>query len=409
MITIDTNTQSEQEVRDAFIAHGLEPKIVEPPKKPETAKPVVEKPSESAGAPGDVVPVEPADGTVVTEEGKPTQEAAPAPTQTPEAHKKAKGGFQAKLDKATAKIDYLQDELDNERGDKTRIAEKLATAQAELDRLKGGDAKPEPAKDAGPVRPKRPEMPDLAEFDYDQEKFQAAMKNYRGLAAKYDEEMEEYIAASTAKQVADGIAADKEKDRKAREENAVIEASNAFVALKDKDAAEYGEEAWGELLADEPDWKAISPVLPDVILDSEIPGHLMMHLYQNPEELERISEMTDRLGRPNLIRQATALGKIEDKLAAEVKAKRAAGGDKKPEPKPVAAAEVVVDTPPAKPKPPKAETPDAPIRPVGGRTAGSATPDYNALLDAAAKAGDSKEFRRLRALQAQDSKAKKAR
>lgn len=415
MIQIDTNTQTEAEVRGAFVANGFEPKIVEPSKKPEATKPA-DKPAEPVGEPGDKIPAETAgDTTVVAGEEKPTQEIVPAPTQITEPNKKAKGGFQAKVGKLTSKIDHLQEELDTERGDRTRIAAKLAEAQEELTKLKGGDTKVEPTKETGPVRPKRPEMPDLAEMEYDQDKFQAAMKVYRGDMTKYDEELDTYQTAIVAKAATDAVQNTRQKDEEARVERENIKKVNAFIALRDKDAEEVGkEETLEEIRLAEEDGTFSWPAdLQVPILESEIPGHLMIYLYEHPEELERVSGYTDHLGRPNPVRMVRELGKIEDKLLTEVTARRNGGGEgKQPEPKPVAAAAAVAATetvPPAKPRQ-RAETPEAPIRPVGARVgAGSATADINAQLDAAAKAGDSKEFRRLRALQHQEAQAKKTR
>jgi hypothetical protein len=407
-IQIETNTQSREEVEGAFIAHGMKPVLVEEKKAP-AAKPaaVVEKPSEPVEEPGDAtVPAETAGEGTAAEVKDPTQETDPAPTQVVP-KPKSKGGFQAKLDKATAKIDNLQEELDSERGDKTRIAEKLTAAQAELEALRGGETKPA-AKDAGPVRPKAPVMPDLADFDFDQDKYKAALKTFRSDQEKYEGELDAYYEAMASKKANEAVATAEANAKKARDEQAAMESQNAFVALKDRDAATYGEEAWAELLENEPKWESYSTVLPGLIMDSEIPGHLMMYLYENPDELERISGMTDRLGQKHLLRQATAIGRIEDKLVAELKSK--SNGAPAKEPKPVAAAAAVAATeaPPAKPAKPRAETPDAPIKPVGARMTGGGAVDYNALLEAAAKAGDGKEYRRLRALQHAEQ-AKKAR
>ena len=407
MITVDTNTQRANEVLDAFKAHGYEPvEEKKPEPKPEA------KTTESAEAPGDKIPAEAAGGTDAPVVETKTQETDPAPTQTTPEPKKNKGGFQAKLEKLTSKVGTLQDELDAERGDKTRIAERLAAAQAELEALKGGGTVKtvEPEKATGPVRPKRPEMPDLAEFDYDQDKYQAAMKAYRSNLDKFDAELDEYHAAVADQKAKQAVAEDKQKTQRAREEAAAIEMQNAFVALKDRDAAEYDEEEWAELVDNQPNWQEVSPVLPGVIMQSEIPGHLMMYLYQNPDELERISKMVDYKGEPNVLKQTATLSKIEDKVIAQRNG-AATGGQGQPEAKPVAASKVVVDTPPpAKPKQ-KVETPDAPLNPVGARTARSGSTDYKTLQREASERGDTKEYQRLRALEHQEkhSKAKPAR
>jgi hypothetical protein len=417
MVRVETNTQPETEVRDALVAHGY--KIVEEEKKPEP-KPVVEKPSEPVGEPGeDKVPAETAGERTIAPEGEePTQETPPAPTQISRPKEKAKGGFQVKVEKLTARVDDLQEQLDNERGDKTRLTNKLAEAQAELDRLKGTEGKPaEPVKDAGPVRPKRPVMPDLAEFDYDQEKYSTAVKQYRADSEKYETEMDAYTEAVAEKKVTEGIAKSEAKAKQARIEEIAQKAQEAFFVLKEKDAKELDPDDWAELADpdNEPKWQDISAVLPQMIFESEIPGHLMMYLYKNPEELERIGKMIDRFGNPDVLRQTAMIGRIEDKVAAELKSKRAAAkGEPRPKAEAAPKAEPVAATPPAKPKP-RAETPDAPLAPVGARAGGGAPIDFNAQLKAAADAaatGDQnavREYRRLRAMQYQEKQAARAR
>ena len=416
MIQIDTNTQSEAEVRDVFAAHGLEGRVVEPVKKPEQPK-VAEKPTKPAGEPGEKVPAETAGGATATEgEETPTQEATPAPTQTTEDHpekKKSKGGFQAKNEKLTKLVNQQAEKISElelllEGGSSKRLSQELAEAKEELARLQGGGgAKPE-AKETGPVRPKRPSMPDLVELDYDQDKFNAAMKQYRADMDKYDEEMDAYLAAQSTKAAQEAVAAKEAKDREAQVNEANQKALNAFVERRDRDVAELGKE---ELLADidaaEKDGSWAWPeTLQLPILQSEIPGRLMIFLYENPDELERISGYVDHLGNPNPVRMLRELGKIEDKLMAEVSAKQNGAGAKpeavapaKPEAAPVA---------PAKQKQ-RAETPEAPIKPVGTRSAAGEAKSYWDLANEARERGDMKEYQRLRVLEHQEKAKANAR
>jgi hypothetical protein len=215
----------------------------------------------------------------------------------------------------------------------------------------------------------------------------------------YDDDMEKYH-----KEVAEQMTAKALDDRRVADEQARVEQENinffnAFVARKDKDAEELGErmeavrdaEIAKELVWDE------HPEIMASIIESDIPGHLMVYFFEHPEEIERI----DSIGAGHMKGTAPALAAdrlrtkaitvIENRLAAEIKAAKG-----KPSGEPAPAKTAAEKTPPPAPPKPKAETPVPPISPVGSRT--SAGPkDYNALLKAAADAGDSREYQRLRA------------
>lgn len=379
MIQLESNTATDEELKQALASLGAtleEEKAVEVPKE--------EPKSEPTGEPGaDKGAAEPEGKTApVTEpEKKESQEVPPGEPK----EDKAKGGWARKVEKLTAKVDSLQDRLDEELGDKGRLRNELAEAKAEL--AKANTAKPAAEEVKGPVRPKRPT---LAECDYDQDKLDTEMGKYDDLVDAYHKGLRDLDLEQFSK---------KERERQAQEaEEAKVKASNeAFGKRLDPGKAGYPD--WEELFdevgdrekAGEKSFVELSDVGAGYIWnESENPADLL-HFLANDlvngdgAEAERLLALTP-------FRLVIELKSIEDRIAQERKA--AVTPPKKEEP-PKAA---VADAPetPVKEQPKPKKTPDAPIEPLGGRTSPNPGNLEKQIADAANLEDGGKEYRRLR-------------
>lgn len=399
MITIASNSGTEQDIADAMVANGIKPE--------ETAAPVVEaKPAEdksksvSAEAPGDKIPAETEDkSAAVTEpvkdksQEKPPEEQVVAAEIPPEPKKeKAKGGFQIKVDKLTKTVDLLQSQLDAKEGNEARLRRELEEAQAELVKLKP----PEPETSKELVRPKRPK---LSEFEFDQDKYDAALEAYEG-------KLDEYHAAVTNKTVSDALKAENDTRSQKEQEERIARAEAEFHERRKKGESLYPDFAdlRDALPEDAETLINRSPVVRRYIgMKSKEPVHLVRFLMkdflENDEvEANRFMEMDDD-------DQLIAIRDLENQLIREHKkgAKEEAAetvvATAEPEKKPAKAVEAAT---PAKEKPKRAEVPDEPISPVGN-SATAKGKDLNAQMQAASEVKDGKEFRRLLALQHEES------
>ena len=364
MITIESNTQTQEEMADALKAAGITP--VEEP-KPDQPKPAGEetKTSEQSGAPGEKVPAE--------TEGKSAAEAEPAGDKSQEKPqgekpedkrvekpveakvdepKKGKGGFQAKIDKLTQRLETAREELEMERGDKTKLRQKVDELEAQIAELKPK----EPEKPAEPVKPKRPTR---AEVDFDEDKYEAAL-------AKYDDDLATYHTQMSEKRVSDALAAAEEKRVKQANDAAQEQAWQDYLGRLNKDKENI--EDWDEVFDSLTDQVEFPQAAEAAILESEHPGHLTHYFASNLKELERLSKMTP-------IAQVREIARLELKLAAD----RAPKADPKTDPP---KGEAKPENPPAKEEKPRAKTPDEPIAPVGGR----ATVKADSLEELAEKA-----------------------
>jgi len=392
MVTIEQNFGTDEEVKEALASLGFEPAVEVPPASTEVPKPET---SEQPGKPGGKTAAEP-DGKIApgTETGEPKPQEVP-PGESEEERKKSKGGFQKKIETLTAKTERLREELEDERGDKTRLQERLAEAERQL--AEHQVSKPEAdKKDEGPVRPKRPSLPELSEFEYDAEKFAAAMKKYRTEEAKYDEELMAYVEAVADKKAESKIAADQERQRSEHVEAKRIEAENAFVERRIADPA--NEELQETVALLPKDYKGFLEFEKEaeaarvyIKFKSKTPAALMLHFAK--DHLENDGKETERFLAMDPIDHVFELREIEKKILADREAAKAPTPTKEKEPKP---AEARRETPPAKPQ--QAKVPDAPIEPVGGRVSTSDPGNLQDQLAAAAERGDPREVRRIRDL-----------
>ncbi len=397
MITIESNSGTEQDIADAMKANGIEPVAkVEPVVETPPAK--EEKPAESTETPGEKVAAEPADKTVAVPETvktdksqeKPPEEQVTASEETPEVKEKAKGGFQKKIDKLTKTVDVLQAQIDAKEGNEARLRRELEEAQAELVKLK--PAEPETPKEL--VRPKRPKLSDV---EFDQDKHDAAME-------KYEAELDTYHAAVTKQTVDGALKAENETRIKGEREQQAAKSLKEFEERRDKDKEIYPDFAdlVEALPADAETLVNRSQVVADYIqFKSKAPIHLIRYLindFVNGDEAE-----ADRFMKMDDYDKVIQLRDLENQLIKD-HAKGAVKEEETPVITPKKAPEVAT---PAKDKQERAKVPDEPISPVGNG-AGAKGKDLNEQMAAASAAGNFKEFNRLLDLQGKEKRAAKA-
>lgn len=376
MIHIESNSATDEELKEAMKYAGIDPLADEKPTE------VVEEPkTEPEGEPGDKVAAEPEGKTApVTEpEKKPSQE---APAGEPE---KAKGGWARKVDKLTAAVDSLKERLEEKDGNEAKIRAELEAAKAELAKAK---ASPE-VKEVGPVKPKRPSRGDLSEWDYDENKYEQALEKYDSDLDTYHREVSNHSSEEAVK---------KERERQAKEtEEAKVQASNeAFGKRLDPGKANYS------------DWKDVFDEIGDressgektLVAKSDIAAGYIWNEAENPadllyfiakDHLESDGSEADRLMSLSPFRMVIELKAIEDRIKREREAATAP---------PAEPAKAAAETPktPVKETIRPLRTPDAPIEPVGGRT--TANPgNLDKQLMEASERGDGREVRRIRDLQ----------
>ena len=354
MVTLISDTEPKQEMRDALVANGLT--VSDPVKPEETAKPVEDKTkSEPEGEPGEKIPAETEGKSAATTEV--VEDKSQETPQVEEGKPKPKGGFQAKVEKLTAKADRLMEELEEERGSKTALQRQLDAVNAELAALKPAEAK----VDEGPVKPKRPKRSDV-EFDEDR---------YEALMDKYEDEMNAYYVAVADKKAQEAVSGYEVNAQAARAEAAYRER----IRISAKDIPDYDEVI--ARLPTETDSSKIE--LPAVVRGyimskTEHPAALMHFLAK--DYLDNDGEELARLSKLDEYDQLIEIREIETRLVGEQKTAKKAPKEPtapKTEPEPVKTAPVAVAkpevVPPVKEKP-KAEALDEPISPVGTRATG---------------------------------------
>ena len=349
-------------MRDALEANGHEVQSAD------TATPEQPgEPAEAAAPDGETVPP--------SEAGKPeaqeTQAAPPVPPAEPNEDRKdpSRGHFKSKLNKLEHQVQRLADELDNERGDKTRLRDKLAAAEQELAKLKPVDS---PQKVEGPARPKRPKLED---FDFDQAKYDAAMD-------EHEDRLSEYNRVVLKAQIDTERRAEEAAAKAKAAEEADAKALKAFSDLVQADVKHLDDyRALAELMPEQP--VAMPPAVEAVIEQSKRPA-LLIHYFMK-DFLEDEATEINRLAGLSQIEQIWEMKQIESRLVAEHDGKKA---------KPGKEATTVAEIPAAVPKPepvsPKTKpvvTP--PIATLGSRSAST--------TDTLAKASSAAEYMRLRA------------
>lgn len=397
MVTIASNTQTETEIVDALKANGLEPVETEAPAK--EAKPVVEdNQSEPSGEPGEKVPAETEGKTAAEPDaaGEKSQETAPPEGTTPKDKDKdkPKGGYQAKIEKLTRRIEEIQERLEEEAGSKSALRAERDELAAKLAELQPA----EPEKEPDLVRPTRPKAPRLKDFDFDADKFEAAQETYDQEFAKYEEDLDKYNAEVRAREREEDRRKDAEARQKQEQEANVVRTVEQFEARRKKEEHLY--EDYAELrdalpanartIIDE------SPVVLDYVMkESEHPVHLV-HFFMK-DLIENDGAEGERIAKLPPIKQVLEVAKIEAGLIRENKA---ASKEKSGE-----AGEAPAAVTPAKELPKRVETPEEPIRPVGSRAATGGAKNLDQQMREAAERGDNKKFQELLAQQHREKNA----
>ncbi len=345
-IMLSSNTRTEEELRDDLKRMGVDIQTPAPEAEAVTEESkVVETPeSEQADKPGETIPAENASKTAAEPEtAKPTQEASQdgkEPEPKPEANKSGKG-FVRQIDKLERKAERLEADLEAERGSKTAIQRELDEVKAKLAELQPAPAKKEPDLE-------RPKRPTRAQFEFDEEKYEAAM-------AEYDVKLDEYHEEKNAKVVESTLA---ERERARQEAERRSEETRVLAEFEERKSAESQEyEDWDELLGPDSEPIAFSddlkPVLESFLVQSENPGHLLHYLAENPKDFERLETINPIL----VVRELT---RLQDKAVKQFEEQHKQG--EKP-----AASAATPEKLPTKPAPKPLKTPDAPIEPLGGR------------------------------------------
>lgn len=384
---LESNTQSEEELVEALRVNGYE-RVTEKGDA-EEAKPVVEeeKPSEEPGEPGEKIPAETDTEVPSDTETDDSSQEKPQEPKSGEEKKKSKGGYQSKVEKQTKVIEQLEVQLEAKSGNEARLLRELEEARTKLSELQPA----EPEKPAELVRPKRPQT--LKELDFDEEKHEAAQ-------IEYEKQLDAYNEAVAEKKATEKIEAFKEEQRKQARDNQVAQAEKAFEDRRDKGKADLPD--YDDLMAELPDDAInLTGVVGDYIANEAENPAILIHFLMK-DVLENDGKEAERIMKLNDLQKLKAIVKIEERLLSESK------GTKEP-------AKAAAETEPKKPaetKPPatekpKRETPEAPITPVSGGSRTAKSKDWNAQLQAASDAGDSKEYQKIRALMAQEKQPAK--
>jgi hypothetical protein len=354
-VTLTSSTQSPEEIKEALKANGYE---VEDSK----VEPAGDGKSEQSGKSGDTSATAKTgeSDSASDPEKKESQETQAEGDKKPlaeEPTKRERPGrhdFKSKIQKQEERILKLADDLDLERGDRRRLQQKLEEALAELQTLKGGSTD-KPKVDEGPVKPVRPV---LADFEFDQEKYDLALQ-------KYDDELVAYTKAMAVKEVAEEQAK-QEQARIAKE--AKETQAREVQAFRDRCQAEI------HLL---PDYEDLAEAMPteavpvgegteDAIRESDHPA-LLIHYFMvdvvdnGGVESKRFREMSHA-------KQIREITKLEQQLVAKLEKTAAAAPKEEPPAKPA----VVTDAQQPEKTParqrPQAKVPEEPIEPVGSRS-----------------------------------------
>ncbi len=377
MFTISSNTESEADLAAVISAAGGT--IVSEEKAPveEVKAEVKEVKSEEPGKPGAKDPAEPETKTIADPEpAKPESQVEPPQAPVEPEKPKSKGGFQAKLEKKTAELERVRDELETERGDKTRLKDKLAELQAQVDKLVNPTVE---VVAEGPKRPQRPKRGDMSKWDFDEGKFDEAL-------ATYEEELSNYhqqVSQNTIKEALDKSEAERQqKEAQTTADRRV----NEYLSKVREDAKVI--EDFDDMMASLEDDVAIPDVIRGVLMEEcEHPSEVLYFLAK--DQIENDGSELKRLSALSPIKQAAEVTRLHDRLAREREARLTPKKEVKvaeEAPKPEVVKPVKVET--------KREVPEAPLAEtvVGGR---SAQAKAMTLEEAAALGGEEGQKRYL--------------
>jgi len=404
-IRMDSNTQ--EDFQQVIKHYGLENLPEAQAASEET--PVSEPPSESKEEPGGEPAGEPKDKSAAPPEEVKTETTQEAPpVGETEDEKKRKSGWARKVEKLTAQVDAIREQLESERGNSRGLQERLEEAERRLADATGSE--PEPEVEQGPVRPKRPKTPTLAEHDGDYEKWSAAMVQHDVLLDKYEEEMEQYRTQVTERAIAENSARAEQQLR----ENEIV---RSFVDRRDAgkkilaESLDSEEVSWAELFGD---GNGNPGIVRDSFMDapadnpqggaaaardwinrkSKNPALLLYHFgldsIHSGAENQRFRDM-------DAFDQIVELKALDERLGAEIAAKKNGRTEAAPPPRQERTPQ---QEPPARTQPrPAHRVPEPPIPTVGGhsiRATADSTAQLARLYEEGRKTGDMSAYRQAR-------------
>jgi hypothetical protein len=372
MVTLTSETQSPEEMAQAFEHFGYKPKVegdkseAEKPPVSETQVEPVETKSDKTGEPGgDKTPVETKPETVAAPEPAkdkkqetPQEDKAEPKVDEVTEHKKATDGFKRKLEAKVAELGRTREELEAERGDKSVLRDRIKALETQIEDLKPKDVKP-----TEPVKPKRPTR---AQFEFDDDKYEAAMDAHDTAMDAYNKQVNE-LAITKALETAAEKSATEEAQRKS---------DAAYAAFEKRRDAEKNSDA-----ADLADWNDVRdkilamPGKPLTIFEaSDAASAFVAGEADNPagvihyfakDLVETGGEESARVAALNPLAQIKELTKIDDRITAQRKASKKAP-EPKAEVKPEPEVKVEPEKPPAPIVKPPVKTLESPLSPLGG-------------------------------------------
>lgn len=402
-VILESNTQTEEELVQALEANGYE-RAKEEPKADESKPAVEEKKSELPEKPKEEKPAAEGDKIADDQESPDKDKSQEKPQEDKDKDQedkedkevkgesdkpKSRGGWQKRLADLTRQRETLEDQVELERGSKASLQRQLDEVNSKLAELQPKDAD----KPAELARPKKPRLKD---FDFDETKLEAAEE-------KYDADLDAYYKAVRDKELKDALTVERETQQKNDRERQVAQAQRAFEERRDKGKSDLPD--YDELMAELPEDAVNLTGVVGTYIENEAENPAILIHFLMKDYLENDGAELGRIMKLNDFQKIKAIVKIEDRLLSERSkgTKEAPKADKEPEPKKEATEE---KKPPAK-ETPKRETPEAPIIPVSGGSRATKGKDYHAQLQAAADAGDGKEYQRIRALMKQESQPAK--
>lgn len=382
-VILSSKTQTEAELVGALEANGLKPEVegaetveaekpAEGEKKPsELPDPKVEKTEEE----GDKIAAD-----QESDEEDKSQEKPQGETKGDGDKPKSKGGFQKRLGALTRQKALVEDQLELERGSKVALQKQLDEVNEKLAALQPK----EPEKTSEPVRPKRPTLKDA---DFDQDKLD-------GMLDEYETKLDEYHATIADKKAEARVAAAEEKRTQEAREATVKAQETAFYERRDKSMKVYEDfDELAEALGDSQTITDRSNIVSDYIsLKSKDPAHLI-HFFMD-DFVNNGGAEAAKIEKMDGYDQAYAIKEIEDRLIKEHKDKSKTAPKAAKDPDEAEEPKTPEVKPPAK-REARTETPDDPIKPLGGGGTRTKGKSLDEQMQEAADNHDPKTFNKL--------------
>lgn len=354
-IVIESTTDSAEDIRAVYARDGQEADIVISGEEPDGSSQTEEEPATTEEPAAEPVPekgAEPEAGIV--------REELPADLMSEEDQERL-----AELE-AGAKPDHKDEKRLLKRyfkraKEQSEERTKREALETELAELKRNAVKPPPKEDPEPEtekpvvevaaeKPKRPKLPTFKDYEYDQEKYDAAVEQYNADMDVYEEKVSEYNDAKTRKAAQERS----EQEQANREQNARV------AEITSEGRKQYSD--WGSKVTDDIRVSETMMHLINTEYEPDVAAKLVYWLATNPAETKRISEAT--VYNP---KQPHTLPTVMARAARELAKVEASFAVAAPPVPPAAVAK-----PPEKPKPPvsRAAPPIQPVRTNPAPTSG---------------------------------------